>query len=141
LGRTKMWRHIAMAAIAAVFLAGATAGHAQDSTTPYPKKLTPGKSRSDKTGNATGGTASGGNGTLGAGDPAKGDWTGTNLGVNRGPAATYSGYGVGNLGGRVAPGGNGALGAGDASVGGWTGTNPGIDRRAPAGTYYGPGYR
>jgi len=130
-----------MAAIAAVFLAGATAGYAQDSMTPYPKKQTPGKSRSDKTGPVTGGTASGGNGTLGAGDPAKGDWTGTNPGVNRGPAGAYSGYGAGNLGGRVAPGGNGTLGAGDAAIGSWTGTNPGIDRRAPASSYYGPGYR
>jgi hypothetical protein len=127
-----MWRCIRLVAIAAAFLAGATAtAYAQDSMTPYPGKAAPGKSKSDKAGPNSGGTASGGNGTLGAGDPAKGDWTGTNLGVNRGPAATYSGYGVGNLGGRVAPGGNGALGAGDASVGGWTGTNPGIDRRAP----------
>jgi len=76
-----------------------------------------------------------------AGDAGKGDWTGTNPGASRGPAGGYSGYGAGYTGGRVAPGGNGALGAGDAAIGSWTGTSPGIDRRAPTGTYYGPGYR
>jgi hypothetical protein len=136
-----MWTHMKMVVIAAAFLAGATTAAAQDSMTPYPGKTAPGTStsRSDQAG--TGGTARGGYGTLGASDAAKGDWTGTNPGLNRGPAGAYSGYGAGNAGGRVAPGGNGALGAGDAKVGGWTGTNPGIDRRPPTGTYYGPGYR
>jgi hypothetical protein len=136
-----MWTHIGMAAIAAAFLAGATAtAYAQDSMTQYPGKTTPGKSRSDQASPNTGGTASGGNGSLGAGDAGKGDWTGTNPGVNRGPAGAYSGYGQAYTGGKVAPGGNGTLGASDAKVGGWTGTNPGIDRRTPAGPYYGPGY-
>ena len=135
-----MRTHIGMAAIAAAFLAGATAAaYAQDSMTQYPGKTSPGTSRSDKAGPA-GGTTSGGNGSLGAGDAGKGDWTGTNPGVNRGPAGAYSGYGQAYTGGKVAPGGNGTLGASDAKVGGWTGTNPGIDRRTPAGPYYGPGY-
>jgi hypothetical protein len=137
-----MWRCIRLVAIAAAFLAGATAtAYAQDSMTPYPGKAAPGKSKSDKTGPNSGGTASGGNGTLGAGDAGKGDWTGTNPGLNRGPAGGYSGYAPSYPVSKVAPGGNGALGAGDAKVGGWTGTNPGIDRRAPTGTSYGPGYR
>jgi len=137
-----MWTHIGVAVIAAAFFAGAAASaYAQDSVTPYPGKTAPGKSKSDQAGPSTGGPASGGNGTLGAGDAGKGDWTGTNPGVNRGPASSYSGYGAGYPGSKVTPGGNGTLGAGDAKVGGWTGTNPGIDRRAPTGTYYGPGYR
>jgi hypothetical protein len=136
-----MWTHIGIAAIVAAFLAGATvAAYAQDSVTPYPGKTAPGKSRPDQVGPNTGGTASGGNGTLGAGDAKKGDWTGTNPGVNRGPAGAYSGYGAGSTGSKVAPGGNGTLGTGDAKVGGWTGTNPGIDRRSPASSYYGRGY-
>jgi hypothetical protein len=136
-----MWRCIRLVAIAAAFLAGATAvAYAQDSMTPYPGKAAPGKSKSDKAGPNFGGTASGGNGTLGAGDAGKGDWTGTNPGLNRGPAGGYSGYAPSYPVSKVAPGGNGTLGAGDAKVGGWTGTNPGIDRRAPTGTYYGPGY-
>src|SRR5947207_3339908 len=136
-----MCMNIKVTAIAAAFLAGAAAAaYAQDSMTPYSGKTAPGKSRSDQTRPGTGGTASGGNGALGAGDAAKGDWTGTKPGLNRGPAGAYSGYGAGNTGGRVAPGGNGALGAGDAKLGDWTGTSPGIDRRPPAGSYYAPGY-
>ena len=136
-----MWKCIRLVAIAAAFLAGATAtAYAQDSMTQYPGKAAPGKSKSDKAGPNSSGTASGGNGALGAGDAGKGDWTGINPGVNRGPAGAYSGYGLGYTTNRVLPGGNGTLGAGDANVGGWTGTNPGIDRRAPTGTYYGPGY-
>jgi hypothetical protein len=135
-----MWMNIKVTAIAAAFLAAATApAYAQDNMTPYSGKTAPGKSRSDQPGPGTRGTASGGNGALGARDAAKGDWTGTNPGLNGGPAGAYSDYGVGNAGGRVAPGGNGALGAGDAKIGDWTGTNPGIDRR-PAGSYYRPGY-
>jgi len=134
-----MWTRIGIAAIAAAFLGATAAAYAQDSMTPYQGKTSPGTSRSDKAGPA-GGTTSGGNGSLGAGDAGKGDWTGTNPGVNRGPAGAYSGYGQAYTGGKVAPGGNGTLGASDAKVGGWTGTNPGIDRRTPAGPYYGPGY-
>ena len=137
-----MWTRIGIAAIVAAFLVGAVAAaYAQDSMTPYPGKTAPGTSRSDQAGPGTGGTARGGYGTLGAGDAKSGDWTGTNPGLNRGPAGAYSGYSVGGAGGRVAPGGNGALGAGDAKVGGWTGTNPGIDRRSPVSPNYGPGYR
>ena len=135
-----MWTHIGIAVIGAGILATAAA-YAQDSATQYPAKTAPGKSRSERIAPSTGGAASGGNGALGAGDAGKGDWTGTNPGVNRGPAGAYSGYGPDYTGGKVAPGGNGTLGAGDAKVGGWTGTNPGIDRRVPAGSNYGPGYR
>ena len=135
-------RQIGLAAIAAAFFAGAAApAYAQDNPTPYPAKTAPGKSRSDPLGPSTGGVPSGGNGTLGAGDAKSGDWTGTNPGVNRGPAGAVSGYGLGYPAGKVAPGGNGTLGAGDAKIGGWTGTNPGIDRRSPGSPYYGPGYR
>jgi len=138
-----MRMNIKVTAIAAAFLAAATAAaYAQDSMTPYLGNTAPGKSRADQTGPGnTGGTASRGNGPLGAGDAAKGHWTGTNPGLNRGPAGAYSGYGAGSVGGRVVPGGNGALGAGDAKVGDWTGTNPGVDRRPPGSSYYGPGYR
>ena len=135
-----MWTHIGIAAIVAAFLGATAAAYAQDSMTPYPGKTAPGTSRSDQAGTGTGGTARGGYGTLGAGDAGKGHWTGTNPGVNRGPAGAYSGYGLGYTTNRVLPGGNGTLGAGDANVGSWTGTNPGIDRRTPTGTYYGPGY-
>jgi hypothetical protein len=136
-----MWRHIRTVAMAAAFLAGAAApAYAQDNPTQYPKKTAPGKSRSDQLGPSTGGSASGGNGSLGAGDSSKGDWTGTNPGVNRGPAGGFSGYGPGYPASKVAPGGNGTVGAGDAKVGGWTGTNPGIDRRLPGSSYYGRGY-
>ena len=137
-----MWTHIGKAAIAAAFLAGATAAaYGQDSMTPYPAKTVPGKSRSNQVGTGTGGTASGGNGALGAGDAAKGGWTGTNPGVNRVPAGGYSGYGPNYPVSKVAPGGNGTLGASDAKVGDWTGTNPGIDRRSLGSPSYAPGYR
>ena len=136
-----MWTNIKMVAIAAAFLAGATAAaYAQDSPTQYPGKTPPGKSRSDRAGPSPGATTSGGNGTLGAGDAKSGGWTGTNPGVNRGPAGGFSGYGPGYPASKVAPGGNGTVGAGDAKVGGWTGTNPGIDRRSPGSSYYGRGY-
>ena len=53
-----------------------------------------GTSRSDQAGTGTGGTARGGYGTLGAGDAAKGDWTGTNPGIDRrSPASSYYGPG------------------------------------------------
>jgi hypothetical protein len=136
-----MWTHIGVAAIAAAFLAGATAvAYAQDSPTQYLGKTALGKLRPDQAGTGAGGTASGANGTLGAGDAGKGDWTGTNPGLNRGPPGGYSGYGAGDTSRRVAPGGNGALGAGDAAIGSWTGTNPGVDRRSPASSFYGRGY-
>src|SRR5439155_26330529 len=129
--RATMWKCIRLVAIAAAFLAGATAtAYAQDSMTQYPGKAAPGKSKSDKAGPNSSGTASGGNGALGAGDAGKGDWTATNPGVTRGPAGAYSGYGLGYTTNRVLPRGHGTLRAGDANVGGWAGTNPGIDGRA-----------
>ena len=140
-----MWRHIGAAAAAAAFLATAAAGaYAQDNATQYPgtisnrAKAAPGKSPTKGLGSDTGGTGRGGYGTLGAGDAKGGDWTGTNPGVNRGPAGAY---GPAYSGAKVAPGGNGALGAGDAAVGSWTGTNPGVDRRFPPSPYSGTGYR
>jgi hypothetical protein len=137
-----MWTQIKLSAISIALLAGTTAiAFAQGSDTPYPPKTAPGKSKSGEARPNTGAAGSGGYGTLGAGDAKGGDWTGTNPGVNRGPAGAYSGYGPAYPVGKVAPGGNGALGAGDAAVGSWTGTNPGIDRRFPASPYSGPGYR
>jgi hypothetical protein len=140
-----MWRHIGAAA---ALLAIATVGaYAQDSgyqlpgMANNPAEAATAKPQSGRPASNTGGAASGGYGTLGAGDAKSGDWTGTNPGINRGQAGTYSGYGPAYSSGKALPGGNGALGAGDAKIGDWTGTNPGIDRRSPANSYSGRGYR
>jgi hypothetical protein len=140
---------IKIAAITAALLAGTAAvAYAQVSMTQTQGNVAPGDSgQLNRLNPNSGSPATGGYGTLGAGDPAVGNWTGTNPGINRKQTGGYPVFGAGYSDGTVAPGGNGSLGAGDINIGSWTGTNPGIDRRSvggyysPGGNYYGPPFR
>jgi hypothetical protein len=135
-------------AIAAALFAGTAAvAYAQGSMTRDPGNMTPGNLPTDRLGPDSDLPATGGYGALGAGDPAAGNWTGTNSGVNRRQTGGYPVFAPSYSGNIVVPGGNGTLGAGDVAIGSWTGTNPGIDRRSsgsynsPGGYSYGPGRR